>query len=69
MLHVYGEIAKENRLVKLMSTPLEGEQVSTLPLHGKPDEKIRKHFCGWLTWRNVVPLDLRWNRILQKQDS
>ena len=45
MLIVFGEIAKENRLVKVMSKPLEGEQVST------------------------VPLDLRWNRILQKQDS
>ena len=69
MLHVFGEIAKENRLVKVMSKPLEGEQVSTVPLHGKPDEKRGNYFCGWLTWRNVVSLDLRWNRILQKQDS
>ena len=69
MLHVFGEIAKRNRLVKVMSNPLEGEQVSTVPLHGKPDEKRGNYFCAWLTWRNVVSLDLRWNRILQKQDS
>ena len=25
MLHVFGEIAKENRLVKVISKPLEGE--------------------------------------------
>ena len=25
MLHVFGEIAKENRLVKVMSKPLEGD--------------------------------------------
>ena len=30
MVHVFGEIAKENRLVKVMSKPLEGEQVSTV---------------------------------------
>ena len=35
----------------------------------KRDEKRGNYFCGWLTWRNVVSLDLRWNRILQKQDS
>ena len=44
MLHVFGEIAKENRLVKVMSKPLEGEQVSTVPLHGKPDEKRGDYF-------------------------
>ena len=54
MLHVFGEIAQENRLVKVTSKPLEGEQVSTVPLHGKPDEKRGNYFCGWLTWRNVV---------------
>ena len=48
MLHVFGEIAKENRLVKVMSKPLEGEQVFTVPLHGKPDEKRENYFCGWL---------------------
>ena len=69
MLHVFGEIAKENCLVKVMSKPLAGEQVSTVVLHGKPDEKRGNSFCGWLAWRNVVSLDLRWNRILQKQDS
>ena len=69
MLHVLGEIAKENCLVNVMSKPLEGEQVSTVLLHGKPDEKRGNYFCGWLPWRNVVSLDLRWNRILQKQDS
>ena len=46
MLHVFGEIAKENRLVKVMSKPLEGEQVSTVPLHGTLDEKRGKLFCG-----------------------
>ena len=69
MLRVFREIAKESRLVKVTSKRLEGEQVSTVPLHGKPDEKRGNCFCGWLTWRNVMPLDLRWNRILQKQDS
>ena len=28
MLRVFGEIAKENRLVKVMSKPLEGDEVS-----------------------------------------
>ena len=42
MLRVFGEIAKENRPVKVMSKPLEGEQVSTVLLHGKPDEKERE---------------------------
>ena len=69
ILHVFGEIAKEDRLVKVMSKPLEGGQVSTVPLNDKPDEKRGKCFCGWLTWRGVVSLDLRWNQILQKQDS
>ena len=46
MLHVFGEIAEESRLVKVMSKPLEGEQVSTLPLHGEPDEKRANRFCG-----------------------
>ena len=41
MLHVFGEIAKENRLVKVMSKPLEGEQVTTVPLDGKLDKKRR----------------------------
>ena len=45
MLHVFGEIAKENRLVKVMSKPLEGEQMSMVPLHGKPDEKRGNCFC------------------------
>ena len=68
MLHVFGEIAQENRLGKEMSKPLEGDQVSTVPLNGKPDEKGGNYFCGWLPWRGVMPLDLRWNQILQKQD-
>ena len=59
MLHVFGEKAKENRLVKVMSKPPEGEQVSTVPLHGKPDEKRGNYFCGLPTWRNVMSLDLR----------
>ena len=63
MLHVFGEIAKANRLVKVTSKPLEVEQVSTVPLHCKPNEKRGHYFCGWLKWRNVVSLDLRWNRI------
>ena len=53
ILHVFGKISKENRLVKVMSKPLEGKQVSMVPLHGKPDEKRGNHFCGW-TWRNSV---------------
>ena len=44
MLHVFGETAKENRLVKVMSKPLEGEQVSTVPLRGKLDEKRGEYF-------------------------
>ena len=68
MLHVLGEISKENCVVKVMSKPLEGEQVSTVPLRGKPDEKRGNCFCRWLTLRNVMALDLRWNQILQKQD-
>ena len=44
MPHVFGEIAKETRLVKVMSKPLEGEQASTVPLHGKPDEKGGNYF-------------------------
>ena len=59
MLNVFGEIAKENRLVQEMSKPLEGEQISTVPMHGKQDEKRGNYFCGWLTWKNVVSLDLR----------
>ena len=51
MLCVFGELAKENRLVKVMSKPLEGDQVSTVLLHGKPDEKRENYFSGWLTWR------------------
>ena len=50
MLHVFGEIAKESRLVKVMSKPLEGEQVFTMPLHGKPDEKRGNYFCRWLAY-------------------
>ena len=42
MLRAFGEIAKENCLVKVMSKPLEGDQVSMVPLHGKLDgEKAR----------------------------
>ena len=59
MLHVFGEISKENRLVKVTSKPLKGEQVSTVPLHGKPDEKRGNYFCGWLTCTSVMSLDLR----------
>ena len=64
MLCVFGEIAKENRTVKVMSKPLERDQVSTVPLGGKPNEKRGNYFCGWLTLRNVMALDLRWNEIL-----
>ena len=46
MLHVFGKIAKKNRLVKVMSKPQEGEQVFTVPLHGKPDEKRGDYYCG-----------------------
>ena len=46
ILRVFGEIAKANRLVKVMSKPLEGDQVSTVPLHGTPDEKRGNYFCG-----------------------
>ena len=63
MLRVFGEMAKENRLVKVMSKSLEGHQVSTVLFHGKPDQKRGNSFCGWMTWRDVVSLDLRWNRM------
>ena len=62
------EILKENHLVKVMSKPLEGDQVSTVPLNGKPDEKRGNYLCRWLPWRDVMSLGLRWNQILQKQD-
>ena len=65
MLPVFGEIATENRLVKVMSKPLKAEQVSTVLLHEKPDEKRGNYLCGCLTWRNVVSLDLRWKLVLQ----
>ena len=48
MLCVFGEIAKENRLVKMMSKPLEGDQVSMVPLHGEPEEKIGNSFWSLL---------------------
>ena len=38
MIRVLGEIAKEHHLVKVMSKALKGDQVSTVPLNGKPDE-------------------------------
>ena len=49
ILRVFGEIAKESRVVKVTSKPLEGDQVSTVPLHGKLDEKGGNYFCGRLT--------------------
>ena len=58
MLCVFGEIARENHLVKVMSKPLEGDQVSTVPLNGKPDEKRGNYFCGQLSCRGVMSLDL-----------
>ena len=47
MPHVFGEIATENCLVKAISKPLEGDQVTTVPLHGKPDEK-RGNYLLWM---------------------
>ena len=33
------KIAKENRVVKVRSKPLEGDQVSTMAFNNKPDEE------------------------------
>ena len=49
MLRVFGEIANESHFVKVVSKPLEENQVSTVPLHDKHDEKRGKSFfdgCG-----------------------
>ena len=43
---MFGEMVKENRLVKVMSKPLEGDRVSTVRLDGKLDEKRGHDFCG-----------------------
>ena len=40
---MFGETVKENGLVKVMSKPVEGEQVSMVPLHGKSDETRRNY--------------------------
>ena len=46
MLSVFGETVKENRVVKVTSKPLKGDQVSMVLLDGKPDEKRGIYFYG-----------------------
>ena len=48
--------------MKIMSKPLEDSDAH-------PEEKKGNYFCGWLKWKKVVAVDLRWNQLLQKQDS
>ena len=66
MSRVFEDMVKENRLVKVMFDPLEGDRVSTVSrFNGKLDEKRGNYFCGWMSWRFVMSLDLRWNQNLQ----
>ena len=64
MLRVFKEIYEEERLVKVMSKPLED---SDLSVH--PEDKKGNYFCGWLKWKNAMMVDLRWDQLLRKQDS
>ena len=64
MLRVFKEIYEEERLVKVMSKPLEDSDPDT-----HPDEKKGNYFCGWLKWKNAMMVDLRWDQLLRKQDS
>ena len=64
MLRVFKEIYEEERLVKVMSKPLEDSDPDT-----HPDEKKGNYFCGWLKWKSAMMVDLRWDQLLRKQDS
>ena len=63
MLRVFKDIYEEERLVKVMSKPLEDSDPDT-----HPDEKKGNYFCGWLKWENAMIVDLRWDQLLRKQD-
>ena len=54
ILHIFGEIEEEKRLVKVMSMRLTGEQTAVVPLDGCPDENKGNYFCGWLRWENTL---------------
>lgn len=62
ILRVFKEIAEEERLVKIMSKPL-------IASDDHPSEKKGNFFCDWLKWKNASAADLRWNHLLQQQDS
>jgi len=61
---VFKVIYEDERLVKVMSKPLEDSDPETYP-----EEKKGNYFCGWLKWKNAVMVDLRWNQLLKKTDS
>jgi len=64
MLRVFKEIYEEERLVNVMSKILEDSDPNT-----HTDEKKGNYFCAWLKWKNAMMVDLRWDQLLQKQDS
>ena len=63
MLGVFSEITEQERLRKIISTPLEASEVATHPF-----EKKGNCFDDWVLWENAMAADLRWNHPLQQQD-
>ena len=64
MLAVFSEITEQERLRKIISTPLEDSELGTHPF-----EKKGNYFNDWVMWENYMAADLRWNHLLQQQDS
>lgn len=64
MLAVFSEITEQERVRKIISTPLKASEVGTHPF-----EKKGNYFNDWVLWENAMAADLRWNHLLQQQDS